>query len=456
MSKRGSLRRWWDRHRWKKANRNHQRALREFVYLDEVSVYSLMASQVGLIVTELTETQATSLQSEVSSGVGVSGPFKAEVGSKMQAGETQSSQVLRKAVIQTTFKQLHDTATTSGALRLGVAAEDDVPVVRTLDDVKRLGQHDVGMYWAVDPARLRRGDLIEMDVQLEAEPIFQARAVISGMLEIIQDDPAAFGVRDLGELGQVRLVSSMLDKVLAGLVPVRSRATKYEAVEIDGEEWLVHKAVAAQVAQLSVPARPVVLVGVAEQGLFWKDVRRVLFSDSSYYVLARLNRTGLQKSWTPVKLVDVLRDVIPDFAEVMDTMNRSVLSAMSSAVAAHQDTSPTHRVRAATVAYASLLGDGAGVVVTEDELESAGLFDHDFTDMDVNVWDWREMLEPVTKFIEGRTGKKFDREIAADFRVAAVTEALLLEPIAPVTTFETQPVETRERFLDSEIVAVYW
>lgn len=455
MRKRGWLRRWRHRRRWKKAEQNQQGVLREFVYLDDVSVYSLMASQVGLVVTELTETQASSLQSEVSSGLGVSVPFKAEVGSKIQAGESQTSQVLRKAIIQTTFKQLHDTATKSGALRLRVV-EEGVPVVSTLDDVKRLADDNVGMSWAVDPSRLSRGDLIEMDVQLEAEPIFQAGAVISGVLEIIQDDPAAFGVQNLGELGQVRLVSRMLDKVLAGLVPVRGRATKYEAVEIDGENWLVHKALSAQLSERRVPARPVVLVGVAEQGLFWKDVRRVLFSGSSYRVLARLNRTGLQESWTPVKLVDLLRDIIPDFAEVMDNMNRSVLSVMSSVAAAQQESSPTHFVRAAAVAYATLLGQRAGIEVTENELESEGLFAHDFSESDVNVRDWREILAPVTAFMEKRTGQTFDREVAADYRIAAITGAGLFEPDAPVPTFETQPAETQERFLDSEIVAVYW
>jgi hypothetical protein len=182
----------------------------------------------------------------------------------------------------------------------------------------------------------------------------------------------------------------------------------------------------------------------------------VLFSNSSYRVLARLNRTGLQNAWTPVKLVDVLRDVIPDFAEVMDTMNQSVLSSMSSAVAAHQSTPPTRRVRAATIAYATLLGARGGLEVTEDELESAGLFDHAFTDADVNVRDWRQMLAPVMSFIHEQAGVNFDREVAADYRVAAITEAGLLESAAPVTTFETSSAAVPARFLDSEIVAVYW
>src|SRR5439155_11152100 len=129
----------------------------------------------------------------------------------------------------------------------------------------------------LDPARLSRGDLIEMDVQLEAEPIFQARTVISGVLEIIEDDPAAFGVRDFGELGQIRLVSRLLDKVLVGLVPVRGRATTYEMVEIDGNEWLLHTGITAQLPPRSASSSPIVLVGVAEQGRFWTDVRRVLF-----------------------------------------------------------------------------------------------------------------------------------------------------------------------------------
>lgn len=451
---RGSLRRWRHRRLWRKAERNGERPLREFVYLDEVSVYSLVASQVGLIVTELTETQATSLQSEVSSGAGVSAPFKAEVGSKIQTGETQSSQVLRKAIIQTTFKQLHDTATRSGALRLRVV-DEDVPAVRTIDDVKRLAQDVRLSSSAVEPGGLRRGDLIEMDVQLEAEPIFQAGAVISGVLEIIQDEPAAFGLRDLGELGQIRLVSRMLDKVLAGLAPVRGRAVNYEAVEIDGGEWLLHTALTEQLFERPV-GRPVFLVGVAQEALFWKDVRRVLFSGSSYRVLSRLNRTGLQTSWTPVKLVDVLRDVIPDFAEVMDTMNRGVLSAMSSAVASHGSDSLEQRVRTATVAYAELLGDRAGIVVSEDELSRAGLLDNDHTGADITVRDWRATLAPVTKFIEERAGQGVDREVAADYRVAAITQAALLDPATPVAKFDPEPEDSENRFLDSEIVAVYW
>jgi hypothetical protein len=452
MSLRGWFRRRKSERRWRRAERREHGPLREFVYLDEVSVYSLVASQVGLVVTEVTDTQASSLQSEVSSGLGVSTPVKAEIGSKIQASDSQSSQVLRKAIIQTTFKQLRETAERSGALRL--RADADASALHTLDDVRRLAQADERSSLVVPSARLRRGDLIEMDVQLEAEPIYQAGMAMSGVLEIIEDDPAAFGMSDVSQLAQLRLVSRMLDKVLAGLIPVRGRAVNFEAVQVDGEDWLLRTDLIGRLAERA-PRTPVFLVGVAQQGLFWKDVRRVLFSGSEYRVLARLNRSGLQEAWTPVKLVDVLSSVVPDFAEVMDTVNRGVLSAMSSAVTAQQSTSTDHRVRAAVLAYAAMLADRAGVDVTEAELDHDGLLSHKVVHA-LGVREWREMLAPVTGFIEQRSGETFSREVAADYRVAAVTQAGLLDSSPPAVAVELEAGDGSERFLDSEIIAVYW
>jgi hypothetical protein len=430
--------------------------MREFVYLDDVSVYSLIASQVGLIVTELTETQATSLQSELSGSAGAAAPFaKAEVGSKVQTNETQSSQVLRKAIVQTTFKQLHETASKSGALQLGVVGTD-VPAVGTVEDLKHLAQDNPQSSWVVEPDRLKRGDLVELEVQLETEPIFQAGAVISGLLDIIEDDPVAFGVHDLGELAQTRLVSRLVDKMLAGLVPLRGRALNYEVLEIDGSEWLVHTAIASQLEGRPGATPPVILVGVAQQALFWKDVRRVLFSGSSYRVLARLTRGGLQPTWTPVKLVDVLRDVMPDFAGVMDTLNRGVLKAMSSAIASKQKDSPAEQVRQVMISYATLLADRAGVELTEDELDKAGLLDANHSVGDLSIPEWRTKLAPVTSYIEKRTDREIEAEVAADYRAAAIAEGGLQPAktwVAPVGTAD--PV-ANERFLDSEIVAVYW
>lgn len=183
-------------------------------------------------------------------------------------------------------------------------------------------------------------------------------------------------------------------------------------------------------------------------------VRRVLFSGSEYRVLARLNRDGLQTKWTPVKLVDVLAGVVPDFAEVMDTLNRGVLATISGAVAA-QESSVGQRVRAAVVAYGEMLGERLGLDVTADRLDAEGLLANAGPE-NVSVREWREVFAPVTDFVAREAGTTIDREIAADYRVAAVTKAGLLEPAAPTFELEIERPDSAERFLDCEVIAVYW
>jgi hypothetical protein len=457
MSLRGRYQRWQYNRRWKRAERDQTGPLREFVYLDEVSVYSLMASKVGLIVTELTETQATSLQSEVTGSVGgTTGFAKAELGSRVQAGETHGSQVLRKAIIQTTFRQLYDSAGESLALR-PFDTTLPTPSVHTLDDVQGIALEDPAQNWVIDPDRLRRGALVEMEVRLEAEPIFHAGTVISGVLDLVQDDPSAFGISDLDELAQVRALSRIVEKLLSGLVPLRGRGFDYEVIELGGAEWLVHRALLDQLAERPSESRPLYLVGVAEQSLFWKDVRRVLFSGSSYRVMARLTHDGVQKTWTPVKLVDVLRDVIPDFADLMDNMNRGVLTAMTTAISGAEGVAETRRVRDAVVMYAALLAERTDTTISEDDLEEAGLLDRPEVSMGLAVREWREVFAPIASYVQERTGEEIDRDFAADCRVAAMTRAHLLLAAQTETSIPpADPATTNDRFLDTEIVAIYW
>ena len=71
---------------------NHHGSLREFVYLDEVSVYSILASRKDGIATEFTESQTASLNSEVGSSIGIGlGASKANLNTKMQAGHVHGS-----------------------------------------------------------------------------------------------------------------------------------------------------------------------------------------------------------------------------------------------------------------------------------------------------------------------------------------------------------------------------
>lgn len=136
--------------------------------------------------------------------------------------------------------------------------------------------------------------------------------------------------------------------------------------------------------------------------------------------------------------------------------NKGVLASMSSAVAAQQAVTASDRLYAVTTEYASLLADRTGIEIADLDLARVELATVG-AGATPSIRDIRQALEPVTKLVEDRSGQTIDREVAADYRVAAITKAGLLEPAtSAAAAFVISDEETPERYLDSEIVAVYW
>ena len=108
------------------------------------------------------------------------------------------------------------------------------------------------------------------------------------------------------------------------------------------------------------------------------------------------------------------------------------------------------------VAYATMLGERAGVDVSEVELEGAGVLARYVGHTRVSVRQGREMLAPITEFVEKRAGETFTREVTADYRAVALMHADVLDPGASAPDIEPEHRKPPDRFLDSEIVALYW
>lgn len=357
MSIKNRFRNWRRKLRWRRVARKHSEPLREFVYLDEISIYSLMASQVGPIVTELTDTEASSLQSEAAiTGGGNIGAAKLESRSALQVAESQSRQVLRKSIVQTTFKEFYDLKREAIALRPQDVQNPDISSRGELEQLATEG----GNEFLLDARHLHRGGLIEVEVALEAEAIFQAGEAITSILEVIQDDPQVFGITEPAQLAEVRSVSRVLERLRAGLVPIRGTAPDLVIVELQGHEWVAHRSVLENVQDEPVTTMPLHVVGVAEQGLFWKDLRRVLFANSNFRLLGRLGRSGLHQSWTPVKLVDVLDKIVPDFKTMMDKVNSELLPSMTGAAVTPQSDPNRERAAAALERFATDLVEHTG------------------------------------------------------------------------------------------------
>ena len=321
--------RWRERRR---ARRTKTKPLREFVYLDDTSVYSLYASGFGEIPSERTDTLAQVRQSEVRGSLN---PASAGAGltARAMSSQSQESQVVSRAIVQTTFKDLLEKERNSLALR-HVPHFEKTPQTRSLDGLKageRRGRREkklVKKGFVVDPRALTRGALLEIEVELESEFIFQMSSVVQALVGIVNKNPDMFGLRQ-EEITEISNISDIIEELLVGLIPLRGRAVDYSVVVFDRPEdgkLIVHnRLLGALEDKGGFMTRPLFVVGVAEELLFWKDIRRVLFAGQRFRVLCRVARDGIGTSWVPLKLQQVVSSLSPDLGEAIKKFNRGDL-----------------------------------------------------------------------------------------------------------------------------------
>lgn len=433
---------WVRRNRRKRAARRQEAALREFVYLDEVSVFSLIASRLGPVATEFTENQRASLKAEVGG-----------IGSSVEAG----SQVLRKSTVQTTFKELYELEIDSLAIR-PIDQELKLPRINDIHDAIAIKDVLIADGWIIDPENLSRGKLIEAEVQLEASDIFRVSSVLSTILEIIDENPEMFGVES-ANLTQGKAAGRVLDKLLVGLVPVSGVAVDYQVVSVENKEWIIHSKLLSSLSGTPPQSYPLYVVGVAEQSLFWKDVRRVLFSNARFRVLCRLAQDALKQSWTPVKLAHILDLVKPGLGGQIDTLGSVVLASMVNAGATDQTADRKRLVHDALIRYATLLSDHYHQTITIADLAAAGFPSDRQCEQFATLEERRRAFNEISTFLMQRFDAEFDPVVVAQYRSIALVEAGLDysgQPLPTEAAVATPIAPAEKRFLDTEFVAIYW
>lgn len=445
---------WWSKHRAPKdrpqlaqptrSADSSNAPMREFVYLDDVSVRSLLASQKGALTDQVTDLLSKADEAELAGTIGASAPVaKAEFHSRYQSTATQETQTSRKAVAQSLFKELRELIGLDIALTPAGDATDASPVEELVDE--RL---------AIASVNLRRGMLIEVEVELVADPIFRFSTIAAELSEMMRDFPEILnqpGTKD----GLAILVpgNRLLQRFLAGLIPLRARSTSHEVISLEG---LDHVVPAGQAVRLGIDSSPLIIVGVTEQASYWRDVRRVLFSGSRFTMLCRVSRDGLWPTWEPVKLAEVLKEVLPDFPDQIADVGRIGLHASQ---AATRSTPPP---------IASALGgfitriESAGVPgLTPEGLDAA---------RQVAFTTAVSLPETVTGQNEGfglvtQALKEHGCDLSPDQWQEHVREArsgaglpLFASPEGPASQPgpSASSLGSNDRLLDTEIIAIYW
>jgi hypothetical protein len=435
------------------------RILREFVYLDETSVYSLLASWLGAIPSEHVDKRSKSSTNRADVGLsGKSAGVPATVGLSRQLTTGEENQVVRKASVQSTFKLLLEELAPIMKPRPPQGAVPELAFADAVDDeVDRL----VASGWLIDPDRLRRGDVLEIEVVLDAEPFFRVSSVMTQLMGLLESSPKlqADSAADLGEATEM---TELIKSLMGELVPVRGRVLHYRYVNIADKQWLVHDAVVGQwPEEEQLGAEPVEVVGAAELPYFWKDLRQVLFSQKSYTVMCRLGRDGLQTSWSPIRLLDSLRGIAPDLAGEFDQFNDMLRAALDGADDAAPQVASTPPI-VWMIDYVTVLAGQRDVAITSQDVAAAILAGELEVpvELSTDVEVFKPQFAALDKWLDGR-GLPVDPGEAVAARTLVVAKNTDLYgsregPDVLATSTVASATGAVRHLLDVEIVAMYW
>ena len=457
-----TIRDWIARRRECRSSILEEDGRREFIYLDEVPVHSLLASRERGIATQYTDTQTYSQADQISSSASIGlSSTKAGLDSRTQSSESYGSQVLRKATIQTNFKELYDIE----GERLVLRPRSDVCrlEVKEVADFERLEEQSAGDRWIIGPDRLRRGELVEVEVELEAEPIYQVAEVITTFRQLIEGKEQLFGEAISDQTSAMQGIAQVLEGLLIGLIPVRGRLIDYRAASIGDSDLLVHQSLLARTSsEMQVKTYPVYLASVTQRDLYWKDVRRVLFTKARYTAFCRIETNGLGATWNPVKAANVLSGIAPDFEALIKKFSMDSHAAMATGIdtGQRQQRQVADRGVELLEAYVSLLAEHHRKDLTNTDAESLVSFDDKSREEDWldTIEGRRKVLRGVTERFDDELGTETSRELASKLRQAALCRVGIKkssESASPDGSHWDGIVQ-EERFLSAETIAIYW
>lgn len=427
------------------------RQLREFVYLDEVSLRSLLSSQTGEVTDTRSEQLVEGSQINLDSSVGFKAPgfSKADFGSRYQTSNSSTLQTSRKATVQSWFGELHRIE----SLRL---VEPGHSRAAAADEAELLAIEDKSALIATND--LQRGALVEFKVRLRADPIFHLGTMVTEFAGIAEETPEMFGESGaLQQLATFMPINRVLQRFLAGLIPIRCEALEHVVAEISGVEYVVRK---DSVAGLALAARPLEIVGVTEHLAYWKDLRRVLFSDAEFTILGRVARTGLQDVWTAIKLGDLFRVIAPDFDEQIATASKIPFGSAGGGTSVNIN---ELALRHALYVYRDRFLGSCGTTLSADQDSRLTVEIEQLLPRASSTTGQRSAFQVIHDILTSYTGSTVDPTDDSLMRgQARDVSGLSLFPAmssATVTIGDDGPVEGQAppaRLLDVEVVAIYW
>ena len=396
--------------------------LRQFVYLDEVALRSLMAARYGAEDVKIIESMTRSREVSAGAGADVRAPATAggSAEGRYQSSTSRGRQVERQTTVQSMFKEFLDREVEHNSIKWNA-----------IDAVTP----------GPEPFQLKRGDLIQVSVELSADPTYRIGAFIaeySDMMRNLPDGPPPTGMDDVTQL------SGLLERLMVGQIPIRAKIVGYEShVDLTNDYCL---------SRGSDTGQPVFLVATTELDQYWTDTRRVLFGDQPFTVLARVVADGPTNEWSPIKLFDMVRDIIPGMQNQLHELQAALESAPG---AMSNPPAVLPSLHATLTNYATQIGVPIGEPAVQERVTDIAESVVELLPSATQLNNAFDSVDALAKSLEqcppaGMT--------ALELRATA-RKAGELDTLGDLKRIEEASERTRNSarsFLEVEIIAIYW
>ncbi|ELY62153.1 DUF6414 family protein [Natronococcus jeotgali] len=284
--------------------------LKEFVYLDQTALISLLSSTTGGITQQKTSSQKQRISSSITGSLG---PIGASVGEE----EQKSTETVQKYVIQSNFKELYEIRKKDLAISDYVDLQPDVDAAAIENaDTETLKQES-----SPEIQTLSRGDLIEVDATLSSSDIYEYFQVFDAFEDIVEsfstEEEFQQQLREQGvSTDEIAMILELMEILMAGLVPIECKVSNY-GVYGEDQNIIVDKNWANE---RDIDFDEFYLAGFIDEDNLWQEPSRILFSENEFTVYGRLDSPAPGKNWSPLKLVNILDSVFPDIAHEVENL----------------------------------------------------------------------------------------------------------------------------------------
>lgn len=451
----------WIAFRVARFSANHERQkepLREFVYLDEVSLSSLLASQKGEITDNVTAQTGEALTAEIGGKVafGVPTAASSEVNSRFQTSNSNALQTVRKANAQSRFRELHQVD--------GIKKIYPITVNTKQSSIADLVEAPCSPM-CFKSNYLKRGDLVEFKVRLSASWIFQMTTMIAEFSDMFDESPSLFidKVKFL-DLYNAKSANKIINKLLAGLIPIDGIASDYSIVTYKGNSYVIHN---DSVSTPSTGVEPLKIVGVTEHLAYWKDLRRILFAENEFTMLCRIAKSGLQSDWNPIKVADVFSEFAPDLASQIEVESRRAMTQPVQSRSAQTVAPLTMSLMLALNCYKDKLLDYASNAASEQQLKEIERQIANLTIIANTAEGQRAAFANAKSIVMAHVSINITSNLDLELRdfmrerfdLPLVPRSEQIQASVKVQSDDSDLHETippSENLLDVEVVAIYW